>query len=206
MSIHADSLHPALRGTMAYIPGADYVTGSYEKSGGVYLARAEVREAPAVRHTEKESLTAEGLSRDLAESIVDAIESKGLQVHAFNPVRDNVVRNGREWVPAVIRYNLASLYSLKGEKYVAGHAGNLLASRRYLSRHRPKGPRPAPSSAETRPKRSNQNDARRAVAIGARSARTQGAPIALLSARLRTRRCARIARRRDTAARCGLTS
>jgi len=106
ISLHADSLHPALRGTMAYIPGADYVTGSYEKNGGVYLARAEVREQPSVRHTEKESLAAEGLSRDLAESIVDAIESKGLEVHAFNPVRDNVVRNGREWVPAVIRYNL----------------------------------------------------------------------------------------------------
>jgi N-acetylmuramoyl-L-alanine amidase len=27
-------------------------------------------------------------------------------VHPFNPVRDNVVRGGREWVPAVIRYNL----------------------------------------------------------------------------------------------------
>jgi len=106
ISLHADSLHPALRGTMAYIPGADYVTGSYEKSGGVYLARAEVREQPAVRHTEKESLAAEGLSRDLAESIVDAIAAKGLEVHAFNPVRDNVVRNDREWVPAVIRYNL----------------------------------------------------------------------------------------------------
>jgi len=106
LSLHADSLHPALRGTMAYIPGADYVTGSYEKSGGVYLARAEVREQPAVRHTEKESLAAEGLSRDLAESIVDAIAAKGLEVHAFNPVRDNVVRNDHEWVPAVIRYNL----------------------------------------------------------------------------------------------------
>ena len=106
LSLHADSLHPALRGTMAYIPGSDYVTGSYEKSGEVYLARAEVREAPTVRHTEKESLASEGLSRDLAESIIDAIESNDLQVHAFNPVRDNVVRNGREWVPAVIRYNL----------------------------------------------------------------------------------------------------
>ena len=27
-------------------------------------------------------------------------------VHPFNPIRDNVVRNGREWVPAVIRYNV----------------------------------------------------------------------------------------------------
>ena len=106
LSIHADSLHPSLRGAMAYIPGQRYVTGSYEKSDQVYLARAEVRESPVVRHSEKESLTAEGLSRDLAESIIDAFDGDGLKVHPFNPVRDNVVRNGREWVPAVIRYNL----------------------------------------------------------------------------------------------------
>lgn len=106
LSIHADSLHPSLRGAMAYIPGQRYVTGSYEKSDQVYLARAEVRESPVVRHSEKESLTAEGLSRDLAESIIDAFDADGLKVHPFNPVRDNVVRNGREWVPAVIRYNL----------------------------------------------------------------------------------------------------
>lgn len=106
LSIHADSLHPSLRGAMAYIPGERYVTGSYEKSGEVYLARAEVRESPIVRHTERESLTAEGLSRDLAASIIDAFESSSLKVHPFNPIRDNVVRDGREWVPAVIRYNL----------------------------------------------------------------------------------------------------
>jgi N-acetylmuramoyl-L-alanine amidase len=105
LSLHADSLHPALRGTMVYIPGERYVQGSFQKSEQVYLARAEVREHPVVRHTEEESLEAEGLSRDLAESIVDKLEDAGLKVHPFNPVRDNVVRNGREWVPAVIRYN-----------------------------------------------------------------------------------------------------
>lgn len=106
ISIHADSLHPSLRGSMVYIPGERYVTGAYQKTGDVYLARAEVRESPVVRHSEKESLAAEGLSRDLAESIIDAFETKGLKVHPFNPIRDNVVRNGREWVPAVIRYNV----------------------------------------------------------------------------------------------------
>ena len=106
LSIHADSLHPSLRGAMAYIPGQRWVTGSYEKSEQVYLARAEVRESPVVRHSEKESLAAEGLSRDLAESIIDAFETDELKVHPFNPVRDNVVRGGREWVPAVIRFNL----------------------------------------------------------------------------------------------------
>jgi len=106
ISIHADSLHPSLRGAMAYIPAERYVTGSYRKSESVYLARAEVREHPVVRHSEEESLAAEGLSRDLADSIVDAFETHHLHVHPFNPVRDNVVRDGREWVPAIIRYNL----------------------------------------------------------------------------------------------------
>lgn len=106
LSIHADSLHPSLRGAMAYIPGERYVRGSFEKRDRVYLARAEVRESPVVRHSERESLAAEGLSRDLAESIIESFENNALKVHPFNPVRDNVVRNGREWVPAIIRYNL----------------------------------------------------------------------------------------------------
>jgi N-acetylmuramoyl-L-alanine amidase len=106
ISIHADSLHPSLRGAMAYVPGERFVTGSYQKTDGIYLARSEVRESPVVRHSEKESLAAEGLSRELAESIIGAFDENDLKVHPFNPVRDNVVRGGREWVPAIIRYNL----------------------------------------------------------------------------------------------------
>ncbi len=106
LSIHADSLHPALRGAMAYIPAERFVTGSYRKSEQVYLTRAEVREHPVVRHSEVESLAAEGLSRDLAESMMESFSVSQLQVHPFNPIRDNVVREGREWVPAIIRYNL----------------------------------------------------------------------------------------------------
>jgi N-acetylmuramoyl-L-alanine amidase len=112
LSIHADSLHPSIRGAMAYIPGAKYVEGSFEKRQDVYLARAEVRERPVVRHSEDESLEAEGLSRDLAESIIDSFDERGLKVHPFNPVRDNVVRDDREWVPAVIRYNLVPTRAL----------------------------------------------------------------------------------------------
>ena len=106
VSLHADSLHPSLRGAMVYIPGERYVQGSFRKSDKVYLARAEVREGPVVTHSEDESLEAEGLSRGLGESIIDAFENAELKVHPFDPVRDNVVRNGREWVPAVIRYNV----------------------------------------------------------------------------------------------------
>ncbi|HEX8153048.1 MAG TPA: N-acetylmuramoyl-L-alanine amidase, partial [Thermoanaerobaculia bacterium] len=106
ISIHADSLHPSLRGAMAYIPGQRFVSGSFRKSDDIYLAHAEVRERPEVQHSRDESLQAEGLSRELAETIVESFASSGLKVHPFNPVRDNVVRGDRPWVPAVIRHNL----------------------------------------------------------------------------------------------------
>jgi N-acetylmuramoyl-L-alanine amidase len=105
ISVHADSLHPSLRGAMAYIPGARYVQGSFTKKGKVYLARAEVRENPSVTQTADDALAAEGLSRGLADSIINAISAAELPVHPYLPVRDNVVRGGKEWVPAVIRYN-----------------------------------------------------------------------------------------------------
>lgn len=105
LSIHADSLHPSIRGSMAYVPGERFVKGTFQKSGAVYLARAEVKENPIVTHSKDDALYAEGLSTELAESIIGAIGEAGLEVHPFNPVRDNVVRGGREWVPAVIRYN-----------------------------------------------------------------------------------------------------
>lgn len=105
ISIHADSLHPSLRGAMAYVPGASFVTGSYRKKGDIYLARAEVREHPTVTHSRRDALVAEGLSRELAESVIESFGRKGLKVHPFEPVRDNVIRRGREWVPAIIRHN-----------------------------------------------------------------------------------------------------
>ena len=106
ISVHADSLHPSLRGAMAYIPGERFVHGSYEKRGSIYLARAEVREKPTVRHSQEDALMAEGLSRGLAEAMVRSFTDANLKVHPFNPVRDNVVRGGREWVPAIIRHNV----------------------------------------------------------------------------------------------------
>ncbi len=60
LSIHADSLHPSLRGAMAYIPGASFTTGSFGKSGDIYLTRAEVREQPKVTLSRDEALLAEG--------------------------------------------------------------------------------------------------------------------------------------------------
>ncbi|MFQ5524899.1 MAG: N-acetylmuramoyl-L-alanine amidase [Thermoanaerobaculia bacterium] len=105
LSIHADSLHPSLRGGMAYIPGARYGKGAYGREGLAYASRREVREQPKVNFSSKQRVKSEGLSRDLAEHLIDAFDSSGLAIHPDKPVREKVVRNRREWVPAVLRYN-----------------------------------------------------------------------------------------------------
>jgi N-acetylmuramoyl-L-alanine amidase len=105
VSLHADSLHPAVRGLMVYIPGEKYLKSSFGKSGELYRARREVREEPRVSFSRRERIKAEGVSRHLAEKIVGAFRALGLPLHAFQPIRRNVIRGGREWVPAILRYN-----------------------------------------------------------------------------------------------------
>ncbi len=105
LSIHADSLHPSLRGATAYIPDAAGTEGSFRKNGAAFTARREVREQPVVRFSLQERQRSEGLSRELAEKVIAAFKSDGLGIHPFNPVRDRIFRGRRAWVPAVLRYN-----------------------------------------------------------------------------------------------------
>ena len=105
LSIHADSLHPSLRGAMAYIPAADMRDDSYGKSGRVYASRKEVQESPTVAFPREQRVESEGLSRELAKQVVAAFQADGLPVHPFNPVRDKIIRDKGVWVPAVLRYN-----------------------------------------------------------------------------------------------------
>ena len=105
LSIHADSLHPSLRGAMVYIPGAKYRSGSYGKSGSVYASRREVRENPRVSYSSRERIESEGLSRDLAGHILQSFDRRGLAIHPDKPIREKIIRRRRAWVPAVLRYN-----------------------------------------------------------------------------------------------------
>ncbi|HKI85154.1 MAG TPA: N-acetylmuramoyl-L-alanine amidase [Thermoanaerobaculia bacterium] len=105
ISIHADSLHPSLRGVMAYVPGADLRGGTFGKHGAVYAARREVREEPTVRFSEAALVRSEGLSRQLASKIIGAFRGEHLPVHPFKPVREKIIRHRHAWVPAVLRYN-----------------------------------------------------------------------------------------------------
>jgi N-acetylmuramoyl-L-alanine amidase len=105
LSIHADSLHPSLRGAMAYIPAAHMRDDSYGKSGSIYEARQEFRENPRVEFPWGQRVESEGLSRQLAKQVIGAFEEGDLPVHPFTPVRDHIIRSRSEWVPAVLRYN-----------------------------------------------------------------------------------------------------
>ncbi len=105
LSIHADSLHPSLRGATAYIPASALTAGTFGKSGSVFTQREEVRERPKVSFSLRERQRSEGLSRDLAGHVLGAFRRAELAVHPFQPVRDRIFRGRRAWVPAVLRYN-----------------------------------------------------------------------------------------------------
>jgi len=105
LSIHADSLHPSLRGAMAYIPAASMRDESFGKEGPVYALRKEVQESPRVTFPWEARVRSEGLSRALAKQIVAAFQGSGLAVHPDKPVREKIIRDQKEWVPAVLRYN-----------------------------------------------------------------------------------------------------
>lgn len=105
VSLHADSLHPSLKGAMAYVPGERFLARSFGKKGAVYEARKEWRDEPWVSFSPLERFQSEGYSRDLATHLLDAFTARELLVHPYGPVRANVIRKRKEWVPAVLKFN-----------------------------------------------------------------------------------------------------
>ena len=109
LSLHADSLHPSLRGAMIYVPSAKLTGGRSSRGGDTYLARAEVREQPAVEFPLRDRQQSEGLSREMANRTIGAFRSLGLPVHPYKPVRERIIRHRGEFVPAVLcSYTTAS--------------------------------------------------------------------------------------------------
>ncbi|MGI0149991.1 MAG: N-acetylmuramoyl-L-alanine amidase family protein, partial [Thermoplasmata archaeon] len=104
-SFHADVLHPSLRGAMVYVPGERYRRGTYVCPEEECLRYGAVREAPRVRFSRAERVASEGLSREFAAGLMRAFAKRGIRVHPYQPVRDRIIRNGRAWLPAVLRGN-----------------------------------------------------------------------------------------------------
>ena len=102
ISIHADSLHPSVRGAMAYLPGLLPIN-TKRLTSEVYRKRKEVREQNSVKFSHQERVKSLGLSRDLAENVIALLRRRGIAIHNNQPIRDRIIRQSRPWVPAVLK-------------------------------------------------------------------------------------------------------
>ena len=108
LSVHADSLHPSVRGAMVYVPSR-YLrpTKPFTVSRSDIQKYAEYRNHPTVRLGVDFKARVEASSRHLAQNILQSLERNEIGVHPYEPIRDRVLRGRRSWVPAVLRYSAA---------------------------------------------------------------------------------------------------
>jgi N-acetylmuramoyl-L-alanine amidase len=108
VSVHADSLHPAVRGAMVYVPSR-YLrpTKPYTVGRSDIKGFAEYRAHPTIRLGSDFKARVEASSRHMAGAIVASLDRNGIAIHENEPVRDRVLRGRRGWVPAVLRYTAA---------------------------------------------------------------------------------------------------
>ncbi|MGV8038910.1 MAG: N-acetylmuramoyl-L-alanine amidase [Thermoanaerobaculaceae bacterium] len=104
VSIHADSLHPSVRGLMVYVPSR-HLRAARAPSPAAIWACEEARALKAPRFPATFNSRAEALSGQLGDAMVRSAERFGVAVHPYRPVRSSVLRGGSRWVPAVLRYN-----------------------------------------------------------------------------------------------------
>ena len=107
LSIHADSLHPSVRGAMVYVPSRYLRPNSYTVRRQDIKAYSEYRAHPTVRLGADFKAKVEASSRHMAGKIVASLDRNGLAVHKDDPVRGRILRGRRSWVPAVLRYTAA---------------------------------------------------------------------------------------------------
>jgi N-acetylmuramoyl-L-alanine amidase len=107
VSIHADSLHPSVRGAMVYVPSRYLRPSKYTVNRRDIKRYKEYLNHPTVQFGSEFKARVEASSRHFAENIVQSLADNEIAVHADNPVRDRVLRGRRSWVPAVLRYTAA---------------------------------------------------------------------------------------------------
>ena len=105
-SFHTDALFDGrLRGTMIYLPGANYRRPREEPGGGIYDRFREARECRAVTFSAAERRRDEALSRNLAEDVMESLGKKRIRRHLEGDwIRSQIRQDGgRVYVPAVLR-------------------------------------------------------------------------------------------------------
>jgi N-acetylmuramoyl-L-alanine amidase len=107
ISFHADSRHPAGKGTMAYIPASNLVPSTHAWGGGG-IRVDELKRGGSFSFTERQKRESEAQSHIFAEGLLKELRKEGLPVHANRPIRNVINRSGKSFVPAVLRTNVAT--------------------------------------------------------------------------------------------------
>ena len=107
LSIHADSLHPSVRGAMVYVPSRYMRPPTYRARHRQLERFQEYRDNHTVTLGNEFKARSEASSRYLAAKILDGLRRNGIERHPYEPVRDRILRGSRSYVPAVLRYTLA---------------------------------------------------------------------------------------------------
>jgi len=107
LSVHADSLHPSVRGAMVYVPSRYLRPSEFTVDRRDIRKYAEYRSHPTVRLGADFKARVEASSRHLADNIISSLEKNEIGIHPYEPVRDRVLRGRRSWVPAVLRFTAA---------------------------------------------------------------------------------------------------
>ena len=104
-SIHTDSLHPRLRGTMIYLPGAQYRREIEHRTDAVYARYEEGRGFNRFTSTSSERRTDEAISRNFALVVLDQLGKHRIKRHDHgDPIRSQIHRaREKPFVPGVIR-------------------------------------------------------------------------------------------------------
>lgn len=108
ISFHADALHPTARGTMVYVPGAANVPASFVLSPSRGRGVKEMQRGGRIETTGRERVQSEARSRLFAETFLKALKADQIPIHDNRPIRNEIHRSGRNYVPAVIRYSAAA--------------------------------------------------------------------------------------------------
>jgi N-acetylmuramoyl-L-alanine amidase len=106
VSLHADSLHSSITGSMVYIPDARYCPTELQSPDPALLRYVEGK-GNSFKQTRKELETAQARSLVLANKFLHQIRSRNQPVHPEKPVRSLVLRQAKAkpFVPAVLRYS-----------------------------------------------------------------------------------------------------
>lgn len=107
VSIHADSLHPSVRGAMVYVPSRYMRPPTYTVRHPGIRRFEEYRNHPTISLGPEFKARVEASSRHLAAQLIARLDANDLETHPYQPIRDRILRGRRSFVPAVLRYTAA---------------------------------------------------------------------------------------------------